>query len=74
MSERAVFARQACDGSRVQADLSPGPIFAVIAVCDTEAEGNIIEPAELSEVIANLINLLLTPLGFDLHRRQWRQL
>ena len=74
MSERAVFARQARNRARVQADLRPSPIFAVIAVCDAEAKCNIMESAELREVVADLIDLLLAALGLDLLRRQRRQL
>jgi hypothetical protein len=63
--ERPVFTRQARDSARVQADLRPCPVFTTVAVGDTKAKRDIMETAELSEVIADLIYLLLAPLRFD---------
>jgi hypothetical protein len=60
--------RQACDRACVQADLRPCPILAIVAVGDTETKRNIVEAAKLGKVIADLINLLLAPLGFDVSR------
>ena len=71
--KRTVFARQAADSTRVQTDLCPCPIFAVVAVGDADAESDIVETANLGEIVAELIDLLFTPFGFDLFGRQRRQ-
>src|SRR6478672_6922836 len=73
MAEGAIFARQARDRSRIQTDLCPGPIFTIIAVGNAGPERDVMEPADLDEIIADLVDLLLAALGLDFVRGQWRQ-
>ncbi len=70
--ERPIFAWQARDSARVQTDLCPCPVFTVVAVGDTETERDVMKAADLSEVVANLIDLLFAPFGFDVVRRKRR--
>jgi hypothetical protein len=72
VSERAIFARQARYRSCIQADLRPNPILAVITIGDTETKRDTVKSTDLAEVIADLVDLLLAPFGFDFFGRQRR--
>lgn len=74
MRERAVFAWQARHRARVQADLRPCPVFAVITIGNAQAERDVVEAGKQGEVVAKLVGLLLALLSFNLSGWQWRQL
>jgi hypothetical protein len=65
VSEGSIFSRQALHGACGQADLRPRSIFAVVAIGDADAERDILQTAALGKVIADLVDLLLALLGFD---------
>jgi hypothetical protein len=74
MRERTEFTRQTWHGAGDEADLGPGPVFAVIAVGEAKLEGDVIEAADLPDVVSKPGNLLLALLGLNLAGRQRRQL
>jgi hypothetical protein len=63
--EGAIFSRQALHSACVQADLRPRQIFAGVAIGGADTERDIMETAALGKVVADLVDLLLAPLGFD---------
>lgn len=62
---RAVLARQARDGARVQPDLGRCPVLAILAVGNADAEGDVVEPTELGKIVADLVGLFFASLSFD---------
>ena len=70
MGEGAVSARQARYRARIQTDLCPNPILAVVAIGHTKPIRDTMKPVELREVIADINSLLPAALQFDVLRRQ----
>jgi len=58
LGEGTVFAWQARYRPRIQTDLCPCSILAVVAIGHTKPERDIMKSVELREVIADMINLL----------------
>ena len=66
MRERTIFARQARHSARGKTDLCRCPFLAVVAVGHADTEGDILEAGQLREIVADMVDLLLALLSFDL--------
>lgn len=73
MRKRAELARQTRHSAGDEPNLGPGPVFAVITISGAKLERDVVETADLLEIVSKLGNLLLALLGLDLAGWQWWQ-